>query len=252
MSTIVVLSTLTYGSTLSGSTIFYQSTLSYDSTIAFQSTTDGVGSTITTSTITTTSTMNFYSTIYYAYDYNSTINYSSTLIYYNPLVFPSTFSVPPSNFFTLQGLPGWLNANPTYKQYFVNNPKYFPYLLTTSTVSEYVSSVRINPEFGIYQGYKIETVTLPSFVTMSSQNDSRIFREHVQLFRQVYEHNSNAWVRYIEQGVDPVYYRFPTSSERTRYLTARGTLFKMYPFDAISSARSEAGSSLGWVFPFPF
>lgn len=251
MSTFVVLSTLTYGSTLSGSTIFYQSTLSYDSTIAYQSTTSG-GSTITTSTITTTSTMNYYSTVFYSYNYTSTISYSSTLIYYNPLVFPSTFSVPPSNFFTVQGLPGWLNANPTYKQYFINNPKYFPYLLTTSTITEYVSSVNINPEFGIYRGYKIQLVTLPSFVTMSSQDDSRIFREHVRLFRQVYEHNSNAWVKYVEQGVDPVYYRFPSSSERTRYLTARGTIFKMYPFDAISSAKSEAGSSLGWVFPFPF
>lgn len=166
--------------------------------------------------------------------------------------FPGANSIPPSQFFNLQGLPGWLNQNPTYKQYFVNCPKYFPYLLTTSTVSEYSAfGSTIAPEYGIYNGYKIENVSIAPFITMNDQNDSRIFREHVRLFRQVYEHNSNAWINYIENGIDPVYYRFPNSSERTKYLTARGTMFKLYPLDAISTAKNEAGSTLGWVIPFP-
>lgn len=165
--------------------------------------------------------------------------------------FPGANSIPPSNFFTLEGLPGWLNQNPSYKQYFVNCPKYFPYLLKSSTVSEYVACTPIAPEYGIYNGYKVENVPIAPFVTMNDQNDSRTFRDHLRLFRQVYEHNSNAWVNYVEQGTDPVYYRFPNSSERTKYLTARGTMFKLYPLDAISTATNEAGSTLGWIFPFP-
>ncbi len=250
MSTIIIVSSLFYTSTLSGSTIFYQSSLKYTSSVAYSSSIVGE-STVITSSVSTASTLQYQSSIYFSYTYNSTLGYVSTLIYYDPSFFPSTNSVPPSNFFTYQGLPGWLNQNPSYKQYFVNSPKYFPYLLTTSTVTEYISSVSVLPELDIYRGYKVENVPIAPFVTMNDQNDSRMFREHLRLFRQVYEHNSNAWVNYVENEIDPVYYRFPSSSERTKYLTARGTIFKMYPLDAISSAKNEAGSSLGWIFPFP-
>jgi len=172
----------------------------------------------------------------------STITYST---------FPDPNSIPPSNFFTLQGLPGWLNEHPTYKQYFINNPKYFPQLLMGSTVSEYAAAAKVAPDYGIYEKYQIEKIPLAPFITMNDQNDLRMFRDHIRLFRQVYEHNSNAWMAYIEKGVEPVYYRFPSSSERTRYLTARGTVYKLYPFDAIANATSEMGSTLGWVIPFP-
>lgn len=165
--------------------------------------------------------------------------------------FPAQGSIPPSSFYTLQGLPDWLNQNPSYKQYFVNQPKYFPYLLTTSTVSEYKANAINAPQYNIYTNYSIDKVPLPPFITMSDQSDSRQFRDHIQLFRQVYSHNSNAWINYINDGEPPIYYRFPTSSERTKYLTARGTVFKLYPFDAILNAKNEAGSTLGWVIPFP-
>lgn len=165
--------------------------------------------------------------------------------------FPSTNSIPPSSFFNVQGLSGWLNENPSYKQYYVNFPKYFPYLLTTSTVSEYVSSVQNDGSLAIYNGYKIENVSVAPFVTMMSSRQSQTYQEHLRLFRQVYGHNSNAYVTYLQTGVPPVYYRFPTSSEYTKYRMAAGEVGKLYPFDVMTNAKNEAGVPLQWVFPFP-
>lgn len=271
MSTLMVLSSLQYGSTIIGTVKYYQSTILYFSTINYTSTTR---STLVTTSTNISSVITYNSTLVYSstigstvnmstntiysstfidqYSYNSTLGYISTLVYYKPSLFPMTYIVPPSNLFTLQGLSGWLNENPTYKQYFVNQPTYFPYLLTTSTATEYQAMATVLPQYGIYTNYSIEKVPISPFITMLDQRDSLLFREHIRLFRQVYEHNSNAWVNYIEHQIPPVYYRFPSSSERTKYLTAKGTISKLYPFDAIANAKNEAGSSLGWIFPFPF
>lgn len=165
--------------------------------------------------------------------------------------FPSTNSIPPSSFFDREGLTGWLNTNPSYKQYFVNFPKYFPTLLTTSTVSEYVSTAQSDGSFLIYQTYKIENVPVSPFVTMMSSAQSQTYQDHLRLFRQVYGHNSNAYVQYLDTGIPPVYYRFPTSNELTKYKMASGEVGKLYPFDVMTSAKNEAGQSLGWIFPFP-
>ena len=48
-----------------------------------------------------------------------------------PPVFPSTGSIPPACFYTAQGLAGFLNQNPSYKQFFAGT-RAFPYLYDKS------------------------------------------------------------------------------------------------------------------------
>ena len=156
-----------------------------------------------------------------------------------PSTFPSTYSIPPACFYNIRGLSDWLNKNPTYKQYFVNYPDQFPtlYSLTNTNIG--------------YGGYTVENVPLPSIVTTMSQTQLMTYTDQLNLFRTVYAYNSNAYVNYVTNGATPVYYRFQTYNEHNNFKSAVSLVNKMYPFDAMANGANVAGSTLGWVVPFP-
>lgn len=162
--------------------------------------------------------------------------------------FPAPGSVPPVTFYTLTGLTDWLNRNPSYKQYFVDYPREFPYLYPPSTVQEWSSmaSGPFSSMYGMYAGYDIERVPLGPLVTTLSQQQRMQNRDQLVLFQQVYGFNSNAW----ETG-SRVWYRFSSSRELMEYRSAVSFVNKMYPFQAMANGRNGAGSTLGWVVPFP-
>ena len=54
--------------------------------------------------------------------------------------FPSTSSIPPACFYTAQGLAGWLNQNPQYKENFSGTGA-FPFLVSTGVAPSTASSI---------------------------------------------------------------------------------------------------------------
>jgi len=161
--------------------------------------------------------------------------------------FPSTNSIPPVCFYNTQGLAGWLNNNPSFKNYFVDYNNLFPTLFRmTSTLST--------------QGYNTLNVPLAPIVTNLSQHQARIYEDQMTLFRTVYAYNSNAYLNYVSSvnhvstgitPVSPVYYRFQTYKEMMNYKASVPLINKMYSFDAMASGKNEVGSTLGWIVPFP-
>lgn len=153
----------------------------------------------------------------------------------------------------MPGLTEWLNRNPSYKQYFINYPRYFPYLYSNKAISELVSSAdgAFSSMYSGYNGYNIENVKLSPLVTTLSQHQSIQYREQLELFRRVYTFNSNAYVESVELGRPPIYFRFQSARELMEYRGAVGLVSKMYPFDAMANGTNEDGSTLGWIVPFP-
>jgi hypothetical protein len=148
--------------------------------------------------------------------------------------FPGQNSIIPVCFYTRQGLPTWLNQNPTYKRFFVNYPNLFPGLSTmTSTLST--------------MEYNIENISLPPFITTLSQQESHKNDTQFRLFTRVYEFNSNAFVT----SEMPVYYRFSSYDELTTYKASVGMMNKLFPFKAMLNGTDENGETLGWIIPFP-
>lgn len=146
-------------------------------------------------------------------------------------VFPSTNSIPPACFYTIHGLAGWLNANPTYKQYFVG---IYPYLYEMNST---LSSI----------GYDPANVHLTAPVKYLGQYQSLQYNQQLQLFHKVYAFNSNAYVNnYNNNGPGPIYYTFRDYQERNNYKSAIGLVNKLYPFSAMANA-----STLNWQVPFP-
>jgi hypothetical protein len=168
--------------------------------------------------------------------------------------FPEPGSIPPPTFYTMNGLTTWLNQNPSYKQYFINYPRYFPYLYSQSTLSEW-SSMATGPfssMFMLYTDYNIEKVPLSPLITTLSQHQAMKYREQLALFQRVYSYNSNAYVRAREGAIPaPIYYRFSSSQECMEFRTAVSFVNKLYPFDAMANGTNEYGSTLGWIVPFP-
>lgn len=168
-------------------------------------------------------------------------------------IFPSSGCIPPPCFYDRQGLAAWLNRNPSYKQYFVNYPNYFPYLYSQSTINEW-SSMATGPfstMFMLYQNYDIKKVPLSPLVTTLSEYQSRKYQEQLNLFRQVYSYNSNAYVQSRDINVPPVYYRFSSSRELMEFRGSVSAVNKLYPFDAMLKGKNENGEALGWMVPFP-
>jgi hypothetical protein len=179
--------------------------------------------------------------------------YDGEIVLYMSLpVFPSTGSIPPPTFYTMNGLSTWLNQNPSYKQYFINYPKYFPYLYSQSTISEWSSmaSGPFSSMYLVYANYNIENVPLSPLVTTLSQHQAIKYREQLALFQQVYSYNSNAYVR-SRDGSNPIYYRFSTSRELMEFRTSVSFVNKMYPFEAMANGTNGDGAMLGWIVPFP-
>ena len=155
-----------------------------------------------------------------------------------PPIFPDPNTIPPPEFYTMQGLASWLNQHPTYKGYFINYPNQFPCLYAmTSTLST--------------MNYNIENVPLAPFVTTLSQSQSRKYTDQLTLFRKVYAYNSNAYINFVNTGVNPVYYRFQTYQELMNYKASVSLVNKLYPFDAMLYGTTEYGDTLGWYVPFP-
>ena len=171
-----------------------------------------------------------------------------------PPAFPEFGSIPPVCFYNMGGLTSWLNANPDYKQYFVNYPRYYPYLYTQSTISELVAAgigAGISSVYNIYENYDIRKVKLSPLVTTLNDYQANKYKEQLNIFLKVYSFNSNAYITSLETGAPPIYYRFRKSSELLEYRSALGLISKLYPFDAMANGTSEYGSTLGWVIPFP-
>jgi len=152
-----------------------------------------------------------------------------------PPVFPSTGSIPPACFYTSQGLAGFLNQNPEYKQYFATT-KAFEYLYPLSIAPCTFSSI----------GYIPSNVPLNSNVQTLSQHQALKYNQQLRLFQTVYAFNSNAYVNYLTNGSGPVYYNYITYAERNNMNSAISLVNKLYPFDAMAQA-----SSLNWQIPFP-
>jgi hypothetical protein len=158
-----------------------------------------------------------------------------------PSTFPGYGSIPPPCFYNIQGLSTWLNANPTYKQYFINYPKIFPTLLSTTNQISYQNIT----------GYNVQNVPLEPNVKTLSQTQLMKYTEQLKLFRDVYAYNSNAYINYITIGVQPQYYRFQTYTQKNEYRSAVGLVDKMYSFNAMLNGKNPVGSTLGWTIPFP-
>jgi len=134
-----------------------------------------------------------------------------------------------------------LNQNPTYKQYFINYPQLYPTLLST------INQISYNG----YTGYNVQNVPLDLAITTMSQNQSMKYTDQLNLFRQVYAYNSNAYMNSLTSGTSPVYYRFQSYEDQHKYKSALGLVNKLYPFQAMANGTNAAGSTLGWVIPFP-
>lgn len=100
--------------------------------------------------------------------------------------------------------------------------------------------------YSLYADYNIQNVPLSPLVTTLSQQQSRIYRQQLALFQQVYSYNSNAYV----QG-SPIYYRFSSTQELIQFRSAVSFVNKLYPFDAMANGTNEHGQTLGWIVPFP-
>jgi len=141
--------------------------------------------------------------------------------------FPKEYSIPPASFYTIQGLPQWLNQNTSYKQYFIG---VFPYLYKmTSTLSSLQ--------------YNVENVPLASNLTALSQGQMALYKQQFQVFYKVYTHNSNAYVNYVCSSVPPMYYTFTTYKEKTEYDSALSLVNRLYPFGAMADGPK-------WIAPF--
>ena len=152
-----------------------------------------------------------------------------------PPVFPSTGSIPPACFYNAQGLAGYLNQNPSFKPLFATT-RAFEYLFPNSISPSTFSSI----------GYSQETVPLCSNVTTLSQYQALKYGQQLRLFQKVYAYNSNAYVNYQTNNINPVYYNYITYTERNDMKSAIALVNKLYPFDAMAQA-----STLNWQIPFP-
>ena len=157
--------------------------------------------------------------------------------------FPSTYSIPPASFYNMQGLIGWLNQNPTYKQYFINYPNITPGLSPIkSTLNNSTMSTSIP--------YNVQNAPLQPLVITMSYNQMQQYNEQIQLFRRVYEFNSNAYIRSLPTG-GPVYYSFSSYQELMSYKASVGLVNKLYPFKPMAYGTNENGQALNWIVPFP-
>jgi hypothetical protein len=153
-----------------------------------------------------------------------------------PPAFPAQNSIPPAYLFVgYGGLAGWLNQNPTYKQYFWNTG-YFPLLIPPNLVTSTLVS----------SSYNYENVPLCSDVSQLSEYQSLKYNQQLALFHKVYSYNSNAYVNSCTNSTTPIYYTFRDYQELNTYRSAAQLANKLAPFDVMSKA-----STLNWVAPFP-
>ena len=149
--------------------------------------------------------------------------------------FPNPCTVPPVCWFTGQGLPIWLDQNPTFKLAF-SFTQAFKFLYPPSYIFLFST-------FGI-PGYSPLSVPLCGTVTTLSQIQARKYNQQLQLFLKVYSTNSNAYITYLNTGQGPIYYTFASNQERSDMNSAVALVNKLYYFQDMASAA-------GWQIPFP-
>lgn len=160
--------------------------------------------------------------------------------------FPLDGSIPPSCFYTIQGLPMYLNQNVQYKIYYTDFPQ-FPYLTLNAN--------NLFPQtFGTYN---VESVPLGPFLTNMNQSQLLTYQQQIQLFKKVYEYNSNAYITYVsnpnpDTARGPIYYTFENYKEMTNYKAGLQLINRLYPFDLMADAYNDGtGVPLRWIVPFP-
>ena len=158
--------------------------------------------------------------------------------------FPLDGSIPPVSFYTIQGLPTYLNQNVQYKIYYTDVPQ-FPYLT--------VNANNLYPEtFGLYN---VESVPIGPLLSNMNQSQLLTYQEQIQLFRKVYEYNSNAYITYVSNPTTakgPIYYTFQNYKEMTNYKAGLELVNRLYPFDLMANAYDfGTGVPLRWIVPFP-
>jgi hypothetical protein len=158
--------------------------------------------------------------------------------------FPLDGSIPPASFYTIQGLPMYLNQNVQYKVYYSDIPQ-FPYLS--------VYADELFPE--ATTTYQLQNIPLPPFLSNMNQSQLLTYQQQLQLFRKVYEYNSNAYITYLSNpgtARGPIYYTFNTYKELNNYKAALKLVNRLYPFDQMADAYDILnGVPLNWIVPFP-
>jgi hypothetical protein len=180
----------------------------------------------------------------------SIFNFDSTYLFnviggpvYPP--FPLDGSIPPACFYTIQGLPSYLNQNAQYKIYYSDNPQ-FPYLTVYAPDLYYLAPST---------SYDLATVPLSPFLTTMNQSQLVTYQEQLQLFKKVYTHNSNAYITYVSNpgtAQGPIYYTFQNYAELNNYKAGLQLANRLYPFDVMATAYNSVTSvPLRWIVPFP-
>jgi hypothetical protein len=158
--------------------------------------------------------------------------------------FPLDGSIPPASFYTIQGLPMYLNQNIQYKIYYSDIPQ-FPYLS--------IYADELFPESSAT--YQEENVPLSPFLSNMNQSQLLTYQQQLQLFKKVYEYNSNAYITYLSNpgtARGPIYYTFNTYKELNNYKAALKLANRLYPFDQMADAYNiQTGVPLNWIVPFP-
>jgi|UniRef100_A0A6C0BH08 hypothetical protein len=158
--------------------------------------------------------------------------------------FPLDGSIPPVCFYTIQGLPMYLNQNVQYKIYYTDYPQ-FPYLSVNADI--------IYPQtFGIYN---VESIPLGPLLSNMNQSQMLTYQQQIQLFKKVYEYNSNAYITYVSNpgtANGPIYYTFQNYKEMTNYKAGLELINRLYPFNIMANAYNVlTGVPLNWIVPFP-
>jgi hypothetical protein len=175
----------------------------------------------------------------------------------NRVGFPSTNCIIPPSFFNRGGLAGFLNGNVTWKHYFVNSPTQLPYFYNVYTVNNDGSTI-YNPAYppnlyisSTYPGYNVETVPVQLCLTNLSQYQSLQSQAQIDIFKKVYNYNSNAYVNYkYNNGGGPIYYSYKDYAELNNYKEGVRIINDLYDFDLMAHGTNEYGSTLGWFVPF--
>jgi hypothetical protein len=158
--------------------------------------------------------------------------------------FPLDGSIPPICFYTIQGLPMYLNQNVQYKIYYTDVPQ-FPYLTLDADT--------IYPQ--TFGAYNVESVPLGPLLSNMNQSQLLSYQQQIQLFKKVYEYNSNAYITYVSNpgtANGPIYYTFENYKEMTNYKAGLELVNRLYPFDLMANAYNfGTGVPLRWIVPFP-
>jgi len=176
----------------------------------------------------------------------------------NKVTFPTTNCIIPAAFFNRGGLAGFLNGNVSWKHYFVNPPTQLPYFYNVSTVNNngytpydpvYPPNLYISSN---YAGYNVESVPVQLCLTNLSQYQSLQYQGQIDIFKKVYNYNSNAYVNYkYNNAGGPIYYSYKDYAELNNYKEGVRIINDLYDFDMMARGTNEFGSTLGWFVPFP-